>query len=68
MNEVHRHQCEVRWCLQKGFAWFESFAEKVKKERGAEAARALWQDVKAQYALGNRGEPGDWRNEKAKDA
>lgn len=59
-TEQHRHQCEVRWCLRQGADWFRSYIQAVKQERGVEAARRLWEDVKQQHALGNRGEPGCW--------
>jgi len=60
-DERFRHECEVRWCLTKGFQWFEGYAQKVKAARGEEAASELWRDVRAQAALGNTGKPGDWR-------
>lgn len=59
-GEVHRHRCEVRWCLREGLAWFEVYVKGVKKERGAVAARALWRDVKAQAAQGNDGGAARW--------
>ena len=59
-SEQHRHQCEVRFCLAKGFDWFQGYIRGVKQERGKEAARRLWDDVKQQHALGNKGEPGCW--------
>lgn len=59
-SEEYRHQCEVRWCLRQGFEWCLRYIRGVKQERGADAARRLWQDVRMQHALGNRGEPGCW--------
>jgi hypothetical protein len=66
-HEVHRHRCEVRECLRKGQSWT---LDKIKgsddrpgvlKRRGRAAAEKLWADYRAQAALGNTGEPGDWR-------
>lgn len=59
-SEQHRHRCEVRWCIQQGFAWFETYIKGVKSSRGARAAKQLWADVKAQSKAGNTGAPGEW--------
>jgi hypothetical protein len=60
-DEAYRHQCEVRWCLRQGRAWFGEYVAGVKQKRGEAAAKALWADVMRQAKLGNTGRPGDWR-------
>lgn len=64
--ETFRHQCEVRWLLQKfardgkeaGMKWL----EEVRRHRGDECADRLLSDCRDQYARGNRGfEKGEWR-------
>lgn len=59
-TELHRHQCEVRWCITKGREWFESYVKGVKAARGATAAKRLWADVREQAAAGNTGARGQW--------
>jgi len=60
-SEQFRHQCETRWCITKGAAWFEAYVREVAKTRGRPAAVALLRDVKAQAAAGNTGAPGEWK-------
>lgn len=60
-NEQYRHQCEVRYCLSKGSAWFRVFIEGVAKKRGQPAADKLRADVRAQHAAGNTGKHGEWK-------
>lgn len=59
-TEQHRHQCETRWCISKGFAWFEAYVKGVRAARNPEAAKRLWNDVRQQAALGNKGSLGEW--------
>ncbi|HWH83229.1 MAG TPA: hypothetical protein VNU71_13440 [Burkholderiaceae bacterium] len=49
-TERHRHECEVRFCIAQGFAWFAEFIKGVSKHRGKEAAQRLWDDVRAASA------------------
>jgi hypothetical protein len=60
-SEEHRHRCEVRWCIAKGFAWFQDYIAGVAKaRRSAEPAKRIWDDVKQQAAAGNKGLAGEW--------
>lgn len=63
LTEQHRHRCEVRYCLSQGPEWFRQYAAGVRAQRGRDAAQRLWDDVKAQAKLGNRGDKDDWREE-----
>ncbi len=58
--ELHRHRCEVRWCIANGSAWFKGFIGGVAQARGQAAADKLRNDVRAQAALGNTGKRGQW--------
>ncbi|HOW49405.1 MAG TPA: hypothetical protein PLB26_17325 [Rubrivivax sp.] len=64
-SEEHRHRCEVRavlaWRVQHGQEWAQDWLDGVAARRGAAAAQRLREDCRAQWAKGNRGEPGDWR-------
>jgi hypothetical protein len=60
-SELHRHRCEVRWCLSRGREAFDAYKVKVAEKRGERAAERLIRDVNSQAAAGNRGKWGDWR-------
>lgn len=60
-SEEHRHHCEVRWCLANGREWFDNYIKGVAEKRGREAAKRLYDDVKAQAAAGNTGSDGAWK-------
>lgn len=62
--ELDRHRCEARWVMRlrvtdRGTAL--GYLDSVQSKRGQGARLALEGDVKAQWALGNRGVHGDWR-------
>lgn len=69
MTDTHsaeyRHQCEVRDIIKKrlehGSQWAHSHLAEIAKKRGARAAQLLMDDIKFQWAAGNRGEQGEWR-------
>lgn len=63
-SEVHRHQCEVRHCLRMGADWFAEYIKAAAKVRGKEAARLLYDEVRAQARMGNKGAAGEWREHK----
>lgn len=58
-HEQHRRRCLVReMCrltAQRGIGWLEGFV------RGWALWDRIGEDVRVQWKLGNRGEPGDWR-------
>jgi len=56
-----RHETEVRHCIRMGYAWFSEYITGVRKARGPEAAKRLWDDVKQQAAAGNTGRAGEWK-------
>ena len=58
--EQARHRCEVRWCCNNP-SRVNDYVDQVRRRRGDEAADRLLADARAQWAAGNRGEPGDWR-------
>ena len=58
--EQTRHRSEVRWCCAHP-SRVREYADQVRRRRGDEAADRLLADARAQWAAGNRGEPGDWR-------
>lgn len=60
-SEEHRHRCEVRWCLTNGSEWFKTYIAGVAQARGKAAAERLRADVRAQFAAGNRGGEGEWK-------
>ena len=64
-TEVYRHQCEVRQVLKwrvedrtKALLFLTGVREKRKG-----GADRLVNDVMKQWALGNRGQDGDWKDE-----
>jgi hypothetical protein len=63
-TEEYRHQCEVRTVIR----WRRddrsralNYLEDVRKKRGKEAGDRLENDVRDQWAKGNRGQEGDWK-------
>jgi hypothetical protein len=63
-SEEYRHQCEVRQVLR----WRVESRDKavgylslVRQKRSSDNAGKLERDVKDQWAKGNRGDKGDWR-------
>ncbi len=63
-SEEHRHRCEVRQVLEWGAedrSKALEYLSNVRKRRNDVAADKLEKDVRAQWALGNRGLEGDWR-------
>lgn len=79
-SEQHRHRCEVRqvllWRIERGSAWARKWisggigsdgkpVRGVRQVRGDKAAERLMADCVQQWDLGNRGEPGDWRQPEA---
>lgn len=64
MSEVQRFQCEVRHVLRLRHDTGSSpevYFGLVAAKRPKEAVEALRSAAVAQWALGNRGKPGDWR-------
>jgi hypothetical protein len=69
IDEEQRHQCETRdWIRrraqkdpQRGREWLGDVLRDIEKRRGREAAERLKRDISEQWARGNRGAPGDWR-------
>lgn len=75
--EPHRHRCEVRqvlqWRVDRGSNWVRQWinggrdqatgkpVRGVRQVRGDAAADRLLDDCLQQWQLGNRGDPGDWR-------
>lgn len=61
----HRHRCEVRavlrWRVTDGAEWVRAWLRGVAQARGKTAAQLLHADAAEQWANGNRGQPGDWR-------
>ena len=62
--ELDRRRCEARWVIRlrmqdRGTAL--GYLDLVQRKRGEVARLALEGNVKAQWALGNRGVNGDWR-------
>lgn len=45
--EAYRHACEVRWVLEHDAAWFRAYIKGVAEKRGKDAAKRLWDDVRA---------------------
>lgn len=66
-EEEFRHQAEVREWLRRGadkdMEWLKKLAKDIAAKRGKPAAERLWRDIRKQHQLGNRGTPGDWREE-----
>lgn len=63
-SEEHRHRCEVRQVLQwraEDRSKALEYLSNVRKRRGDVAADKLEKDVRKQWAAGNRGVWGDWR-------
>lgn len=65
-DEKWRHECEVREWLRRGAekdkTWLTKIIKDIASKRGKPAAERLWRDIREQWARGNRGEPGDWRD------
>lgn len=66
LEEEHRHRSEVReWMRRrrvKGIQWLRGVLMDIERKRGKQAAERLRNDIRTQWELGNRGEPGDWRS------
>lgn len=60
-NIDERHRCEVRYWLARGPDAFRAALPDMTRRRGAEAVKRLRDEVRQQYALGNRGERGEWK-------
>lgn len=63
-EEEYRHRCEVRYvlarrCVNSAFA--RAYLDKVEEKRGKEGRLRLERDARDQWARGNRGAVGDWR-------
>ena len=61
--EKYRNQCEVRHCIRVGIKdrnVLDGYLAMVEKHRGADEAKKLRTDSRAQYAAGNRGKFGEW--------
>jgi hypothetical protein len=71
-SEEHRHRSEVRYWIgrrvENGKEWLRGTLEDIERRRGRAAANRLRYDIAAEWAAGNRGEPGDWRQEEEADA
>ena len=59
--ETIRHRSEVRWCCAHPSRVAEYVAD-VRRKRGDESADRLLADSRSQWAAGNRGRPGEWRD------
>lgn len=64
-TERYRFQCEVRLILalrnKKGREWARKYFQEIARFRGKAAADLLFDTVRKQWELGNRGITGDWR-------
>ena len=72
-DDEHRHRCLVRWVIRRrihdrdaAHRWLAGYydLEKLKHVNGwndLHPSSVLERDVKDQWAKGNRGEDGDWR-------
>lgn len=62
--EDHRHRCEVRQVLRwraENRDKAVSYLQLVRQKRDEAAANKLEKDTREQWAKGNRGIKGDWR-------
>ena len=76
MNEdEHRYRCLVRWVIKKriedrdgAYRWlngyFDKYGKRVKGWNELHPKSRLETDVRLEWSLGNRGEDGDWRQDK----
>ena len=63
-TEWFRHQCEVRYVLSRrcvNSASARHYLDLVEKQRGKASRAAIERDAREQWARGNRGVAGDWR-------
>lgn len=63
-SEWFRHQCEVRYVLSRrcvNAAFARAYLDGIEAKRGKEGRLRVERDARDQWARGNRGAPGDWR-------
>lgn len=64
-SDEGRHRCEVRQLIarrvERGRAWLRWELGEIERVRGKAAQARLEADIAAQWAAGNRGAWGDWR-------
>ena len=66
-DEVERHRCEIRYILSEfakrncGTDRVNEYMKKIAEARGQVVADIMRNEARDQWAKGNRGAKGDWR-------
>jgi hypothetical protein len=74
-EDEHRYRCLVRWVIKKriedrdgAYRWLKGYVDKygqrIKGWNDLHPKSRLEADVRLEWSLGNRGEDGDWRQDK----